>query len=423
MWGCCACPRWWGCWWSGFFSARTRWGGWDIIGIIRGSLALGPHALGWLDDSLLEIGGDLRLIALIVILLRAGFQISRRALHRVGGRALLLSFVPAACEGAAITLIAPFLLDLTLLESALLGSVLAAVSPAVVVPAMIRFIERGKGADKDIPSLVLAGASLDDVFVIVVHGVLVSAYVGGEAGVAWRFAGIPLSLVLGAAAGLGIGMAMCRLFDRFNPRATKRVLTLIAVSVLLVRLQHLLAGTVPFAAFVATMAIGFIILEKREHYAHEISARLAKVWVFAEIILFSMVSAQVNIQVAWRAGAAGAAVVALGVLSRGAGTWLCMLRSTLTLPERAFVAVAYTPKATVQAAIAAAPLAAMRAAGMDRGPGEVILAVGVLSILLTAPAGAWAIEWLGEKVLKQSVGLGNDAKEAAEESGGAEEAL
>ncbi len=386
-----------------------------LLGMLLVGVIFGPYALGWMDPSLLAIGEDLRLIALIVILLRAGFKISKRILHRVYGRALLLSFIPATAEGLAVTLIAPLFLPLSYFEAALLGSVVAAVSPAVVVPMMIDFIERGKGADKDIPSLVLAGASIDDVYVIVAHGVLVGLYVGRDVLVAWQVAGIPLSLVIGASVGAAVGVGLYKLFDRFNPRATKRVLGLIAISVLLVRLEHLLAGYVPFAAFVATMAIGFVILEKREEAAHEISVRLGKIWIFAEIILFSMVGAQVNLTVAWQAGLAGAAVIFIGLASRAAATYLCMLKSDFSFAERCFVVVSYMPKATVQAAIAAGPLIAMRTAEMDTAAGEIILAVGVLSIVLTAPAGAWAIRQLGQISLNDS-GFNGGANEGIAES-------
>ncbi len=387
-----------------------------LIGMLLVGVVLGPHVLELLDPSLLAIGPDLRLIALIVILLRVGFELSRSTLHRIGGRALLLAFIPATVEGAAITVAGPWLLGLGLLESAVLGSVLAAVSPAVVVPSMIRFVKERRGAAKDIPSMVMAAASVDDVYVIVVHSAILGVYVGSDVNVAVQFAGVPVSLILGTAAGLAVGVVLCRLFDTFNPRATKRVLVVIALSILLVRLQHLLAGVVPFAGLVSAMAIGFIILEKREHMAHELSAKLAKTWVFAEIILFSMVGAQVNIGVAWRAGAMGAALIGLGLLARGMGVALCLLGSRLNRGERFFVAVACCPKATVQAAIGSAPLLAMRSAGMDPGPGELILAIAVLSIFLTAPAGAWAINAVGRRVLEVGPESEHDAYDAVMES-------
>ena len=387
-----------------------------LIGILLTGIVLGPHVLGFIDPDLLAIGADLRLIALIVILLRVGFELSRATLHRVGGRSLLLAFVPATIEGTVIALAGPRLLGLSFLESAVLGTVLAAVSPAVVVPAMIRFIRERRGAKKDIPSMVMAAASVDDVFVIVVHSVVLGLYVGRTISLTRQIAGIPFSLLTGVAVGLTVGVGLYKLFDHFNPRATKRVLIIIAVSIMLVRLQHLLADVFPFAGLVSAMAIGFIILEKREHMAHELSAKLAKTWVFAEIILFSMVGAEVNLEVAWNAGLAGMAIIGVGLLARGAGVWCCLAGSALNAKERLFTVVAFSPKATVQAAIGAAPLLAMRTAGMDTGPGEVILAIAVLSIVLTAPTGAWAISAIGNRVLEIAPQSKHDAYDAAVES-------
>lgn len=370
-----------------------------LVGMLLVGVLLGPYATGWLDADLLAIGPDLRMIALIVILLRAGFALSRKVLHRVGGRVLLLAFLPATIEAGLITLVAPRLLGLSVLESAILGSVLAAVSPAVVVPAMLRLSKERRGAAKDIPAMVMAAASVDDVYVIVLHGIVMGLYLGRQEGLVGQVVGIPLSLITGIVIGLLVGVGLCKLFERFNPRATKRALVVIAVSILLLRLQSLLAGIFPFAGLVSAMAIGFVILERRELMAHEIAAKLAKTWVFAEIILFAMVGAQVNVGVAWHAGLAGLAVIALGLLARGFGVQLCLLGSRLNMGERLFVAVAFSPKATVQAAIGAAPLLAMRLAGMNTVPGELILAVAVLSIMLTAPAGAWGINALGKRVL------------------------
>ena len=387
-----------------------------LIGMLLVGILLGPQLLDQINPDLLAIGSDLRMIALIVILLRAGFELSRKTLHRVGVKVLLLTFIPATCEGVAITLAGPRLLGLTLMESALLGSVLAAVSPAVVVPLMIGFIKERRGAKKAIPSMVMAAASMDDIYVIVVHSVLVGLYVGRQMNLAWEIASIPLSLVLGAAAGLAIGIGLYRIFERADLWATKQVLIVIACAIFLVRLQHFLAGRVPFAGLVAAMAIGFVILERREDIAHAISARLARVWIFAEIVLFSMVGAQVNITVAWQAGLVGIAVILIGLAARSAGVMASLAGSNLTRKERLFVAVAFSPKATVQAAIGAVPLLAMRAAGMATGPGEVILAMAVLSIVLTAPAGAWAINALGRRVLSVEPEAGDNAYRAARES-------
>jgi NhaP-type Na+/H+ or K+/H+ antiporter len=378
-----------------------RWKIPGLTGMLLVGVAFGPEVLGLFSPDLAAISSDLRMIALIVILLRAGFELSKDTLRRVGLRACLFSFVPAVFEGVAITFLGRWLLGLTYLESAILGSVLAAVSPAVVVPLMIEFIERRKGTAKGIPTLILAASSIDDVFVIVVYSSLIGLYTGERANLLWKAAGIPVSIAVGIAVGLGAGYVLYRLFRRFNPRATKRLLVVLGVSVFLVALEHRLEGLVPFAALLAVMTIGFVILEKSEQMAHELSAKLAKLWVFAEIILFALVGAKVNVPVALQAGGAAAVLIGLALIARSVGSYLCLLGSNLTQPERLFVVVSYLPKATVQAAIGGAPLLAMKAAGMDTGPGEVILAVAALSILLTAPAGAWMIRLVGDRVLEQ----------------------
>ncbi len=394
-----------------------------LVGMLLLGVGLGPYVLGVLSPDLMHVSSDLRMIALIVILLRAGFELSKDTMARVGLRAAMLSWLPAVFEGAAVTVLGPRLLGLTYMESAILGSVLAAVSPAVVVPLMIRFIERRLGAEKGIPTMVLAASSVDDVFVIVIYSVLIGMYTGGHVNMAWSLAGIPISICLGIAVGLVLGWVFYKLFDRFNPRATKRVLIILGASILLVRAEHLMEGAVPFAALLAVMSIGFIILEKREHFAHEISAKLGKIWVFAEILLFCLVGAQVNVKVAWQSGLAGAALIGLALIARSIGTYLCVLGSELTTAERLFVVISYIPKATVQAAIGAAPLAAMSAAGMNTKPGEIILAIAVLSILLTAPVGAWAILLTGERILKPAPEGVSAAYEAAIESEAHEDGL
>lgn len=371
-----------------------------LIGMLFTGALLGPSVLNLLDPSLLVIGSDLRSIALIVILLRAGLELSRNTLNRVGKQALLLSFLPAAFEVAAVTLLGPPLLGLSTFESAILGCVLGAVSPAVVVPMMMRMNHERRGVAKGIPTLVLAGASIDDVTVIVAYTVMIGMYTGGEVNIAWKIAGVPLSILSGIGVGLGLGILLLYIFRKYNPRATKRALTILAISIALVQLEHWLeARDIPFAALLSVMAIGFIILEKRESAAHELSAKFGKIWVFAEIILFSMVGAQVNFRAAVDAGLKGVALVFLALIARSAGTWLCTLRAGFTTKEKLFIVISYLPKATVQAAIGSAPLAAMSAAGLPTAPGEIILAVAVMSILLTAPAGAFAIAWAGKNLL------------------------
>ncbi len=387
-----------------------------LVGMLLIGITFGPYILGMIDGNLLAVSADLRLIALIVILLRAGFELSKDTLVRVGVMALLLSFIPAVFEILAITFLGPLFLGLTRMESAILGAILGAVSPAVVVPLMIGFIKERRGAKKGIPTMMLAASSIDDVFVIVVYSILIGIYLGRKVGILWELAGIPISIGLGILVGLVIGLILYKLFKRYNPRATKRVLFILSIAILLVRLEHVLENIVPFSALIAVMAIGFIILEKREHYAHELSSKLGKIWVFAEILLFTLVGAQVNVGVALKAGLAGIALISLGLVARSIGTFLCTLGSNLNLKERFFVVIAYLPKATVQAAIGAAPLVAMKFAGMDTAPGDMILTIAVVSILYTAPLGAWAISVVGKRVLEISPEELTESKKAVMES-------
>ena len=243
------------------------------------------------------------------------------------------------------------------------------------------------------------------VFVIVIYSVLIGIYTGRQMNLVWELASIPISIVVGIAVGLATGAVLYKIFDRYSPPATHRVLTILSVAVLLMSLEHLTKDYVPFAALLAVMTIGYIILKNRSKYAHEVSAQLAKLWVPAEIVLFVMVGAQVNVKVALNTGFKGALLIFIALVFRSIGTWLSMMGTDLNNKERLFVVISYIPKATVQAAIGGAPLLAMKAAGMSTAPGETILAVAVLSILLTAPLGAWGIILSAPKLLKQEISI------------------
>lgn len=373
----------------------------ELVGMLLIGVLFGPYVLGLINPKVLDVSGELRLAALIVILLRAGFELKKETLNKIGKRAFLLSFVPAFFEIIIVTLISPWLLGLSYLEGAILGTILGAVSPAVVVPLMISFHKKGFGVKKGIPTLMLSATSLDDVIVIVIYSILIGIYTGNQVNLLWEISGIPISIITGVLIGIAVGLALIRIFDRFNPRATKRVLVIMAASVMLLKIERMIEHWVPFAALIAIMSIGFIILEKRPQYSQEISAKLAKIWVIAELVLFSLVGAEVNITVAFNTGMVGALLVLMGLIGRSAGTYLCVMGSDFNVQEKWFMVIAYLPKATVQAAIGAAPLAAMQSAGMSTEAGEVILAVAVLSILLTAPLGAWAISFTGKKWLEK----------------------
>ncbi len=365
-----------------------------LVGMLIVGILVGPYVLDLLKPDMMKVSADFRKIALIVILLRAGFELRKDTLHRVGKPALLMSTVPALFEIAAVIYLAAQFLGLSYMGAAILGSILAAVSPAVVVPLMINFMERGLGARKGIPTLILAASSVDDVFVIVIFTILVGAAVGVKVSLAWQLASIPISIVLGILVGLIPGYLLFKLFSKYDWQAPRRTLVVMALAIGLTWMEDALHGIVPVAALLGVMAVGFMILEKEEALAHIISQKLKKLWVFAELLLFVLVGAQVNIHVAWNAGAAGLLVIFIALVFRSIGTYISLMGSDLDFREKMFSVVAYIPKATVQAAIGAIPLE------MGLPGGEVILAVAVLSILVTAPIGAIGIMILGERILE-----------------------
>jgi len=364
-----------------------------LVGMLIVGILIGPYVLGLMRPEMMQVSADFRKIALIVILLRAGFELHRDTLNRVGRAAIIMSAVPAVFEIVGVVLVAPRWLHISTVEAAILGAILGAVSPAVVVPLMIDFMDRGRGSKKGIPTLILGASSVDDVFVIVIFSIFLGMCGGGKINVWSKLAEIPLSIVLGILAGIIPGYLLFRLFTKYDWRPPKRTLVVLGISIFLTWLETAVARWVPVASLLGVMAIGFIILEKAQPIAHVISQKLKKLWVFAELLLFVLVGAQVNIDVAWHAGLAGIAVIAVGLVFRSIGTWISLFGTVYNWKEKLFCVVAYIPKATVQAAIGAVPLASGVASG------EVILAVAVLSILLTAPLGAIGIMVMGERIL------------------------
>ncbi len=364
-----------------------------LIGMLIVGVLAGPFVLNIMSPEMMKVSGDFRKIALIVILLRAGFELRRDALNLVGRAAVIMSAVPAVFEIGGVMLVAPKLLHITYLEAAILGSILGAVSPAVVVPLMIDFMDRGRGAKKAIPTMILGASSLDDVFVIVLFTVFLGMYGGEQTNIFMNLSAIPVSIVLGIIVGLIPGYFLYHLFAKYDWRPPKRTMLVMGVAIVLTWLEAVCEEYVPVASLLGVMAIGFIILEKSEPIAHIISQKLKKLWIFAELLLFVLVGAQVNIHVAWKAGLAGALVIFIGLIFRSVGTYVSLIGTPFDWKEKLFCVVAYIPKATVQAAIGAIPLAAGVASG------EVILAVAVLSILLTAPIGAIGIMIFGERIL------------------------
>ena len=364
----------------------------SLLGMIIVGIILSPHCLNLVDDSILTISGDLRQIALVIILTRAGLSLNFSDLKKIGRPAILMCFVPACIEMVGTLIFAPLLLDVSILDAAIIGSVMAAVSPAVVVPRMIKLIENGYGTDKSIPQLILAGASVDDVFVIVVFTAFTTLASTGEVS-AISFIQIPTSILLGVLLGGVVGTILVWFFRRFHIRDSVKVLIILSVSFLLLELQNRLEGVVPVSGLLAIMSVGIIINQKYDVLAKRLSVKYNKLWIGAEIFLFVLVGIAVDLKYALAAGVVVILLVILALVFRMMGVAISLVKTKLNIKECLFCAVAYTPKATVQAALGTVPLA------MGLHCGEIVLAVAVISILLTAPFGAICIDNLYKKLL------------------------
>lgn len=367
----------------------------SLLGMILVGIVLGPHCLSVVDESILNISGDLRQIALVIILTRAGLSLNLVDLKKVGRPAVLMCFVPACVEMVGTIIFAPLLLGVSVLDAAIIGSVVAAVSPAVIVPRMIKLIEAGYGKEKSIPQLILAGASVDDVFVIVVFTALTTLASTGELS-ATSFIQIPVSIVLGILLGALVGVGLVWFFQKNHMRDSVKVLIILSVSFLLLEVQNRLEGIVPVSGLLAIMSMGILINQKYDVLAKRLSVKYNKLWLGAEIFLFVLVGMAVDLRYALAAGVRVILLIVVALLFRMIGVVLSLTRTKLSAKERLFCAVAYTPKATVQAAIGAIPLA------MGLECGSMVLTVAVVSILLTAPLGAFLVDNLYKRLLKRS---------------------
>lgn len=363
-----------------------------LLGMLIAGIVLGPFALDLIDGSILFLSADLRQLALMIILARAGLSLNLGDLRQVGRPAILLCFVPACFEIIGMVLLAPPIMGISILDAAILGSVVAAVSPAVVVPRMLRLMEQGYGTDKCIPQMIMAGASVDDVFIIVLFTSFTSL-ASGERISTMRLLEIPASILLGIIVGAVIGWLMSAFFNKVHMRDSAKVLILLSTAFLLVTVEKMLAATVPFSGLLAIMAVGIILLRFSPALASRLSSKLSKLWVAAEILLFVLVGATMDLGYAVSAGASAVVLLLLVLLFRMAGVLVCLLGTMLSRKERIFCMVAYAPKATVQAAIGGIPLA------MGLPCGNLVLTVAVLSILVTAPLGAFGIDWLHARLL------------------------
>ncbi len=366
-----------------------------LLGMLLSGIVLGPHVLDLIAPNILAISADLREIALIVILVRAGLSLDLRDLRKVGRPALLMCFIPATFEIIGIILLAPPLLGISHLEAAILGTILGAVSPAVVVPKMIHLIESGHGRKHSIPQLIMAGASADDIYNIVLFTSFMGIYAGQGFSPAAMLA-IPVSILTGIAIGIVSGLVLVRIFRKLHVRDTVKVLVILGMSFLLVGLQDLVSTIVPFSGLLAVMTLGGTILKSYDILARRISGKFSKIWVAAELVLFVLVGAEVDIRYAAGAGLAVIALVLGGLMFRSAGTWISVGGAGLSRREKLFCIIAYLPKATVQAAIGALPLAAGVTAG------NIILTTAVVAILVSAPLGAIGIERTHDRLLDRA---------------------
>lgn len=363
-----------------------------LLGMLITGIVLGPYALNVISPSLLGISVELRQAALVIILIRAGIALDIKDLKKVGRPAMLMCFVPACFEITGMILIAPLLLEISVLEAAIMGAVIAAVSPAVIVPKMLFLMENKIGTKKSIPQMIMAGGAVDDVFVIVLFTAFTTLATGNELSTG-SFVQIPVSIITGLFLGIATGWGLAGFFKRYRMRDSVKVIILMSVAFLFLAVEGWLQGTIAVSGLLAVMAMGGAILKFYPVLANRISPKFSKLWVAAEIILFVLVGATVDIQYATAAGAAAVAVILLALAFRMAGVFICLLKTGLTGKERLFCMIAYTPKATVQAAIGSLPLA------MGLPCGKIVLTVAVLAILITAPLGALGIDLTYKKLL------------------------
>ena len=372
-----------------------------LLGLLATGIILGPYVLDLIDSSILSISAELRKIALIIILTKAGLNLDISKLREIGKTAVFMCFVPATFELVGVVIFAPKLLGISLMEAAILGSVMAAVSPAVVVPRMVKLMDEGYGNDKGIPQLILAGASVDDVYVIVLFSTFTGMMQGKGTSVL-SFINIPLSIILGIIIGLLSGYLLALYFEKIHIRDTSKVLLILSFSFILVVIEDKLTTTITFSALIAIMFIGIGLQRKREVVAKRLSVKYGKLWVGAEVFLFVLVGATVNIEYLGNVGLKALVIILCALIFRMLGVFLCLIGTSLSSKERLFTMMAYTPKATVQAAIGSIPLS------LGFACGNTVLTIAVLAIVLTAPLGAFAIDLSYKKLLhKKNDNKGN----------------
>ena len=372
----------------------------SLMGMIFTGMILSPNILNLLDESILIISPDLRKLALVIILTRAGLSLDLNDLKKVGRPAFLMCFIPACFEILGVILIAPKLLGVTILEAAIMGTVIAAVSPAIIVPRMINLIDKKIGSKNNIPQLIMAGASVDDIFVIVLFTALTGLAGGNNISIS-SFTSIPISIITGIIFGIVVGVLLIKLFKKYHIRDSIKIIIILSISFLLIECENILEGILPMSGLLAIMSMGIVFKQKYEILAKRLSVKYNKLWLAAEVILFVLVGATVNLSYVSSSGLMATVVILFAMILRMIGVFICLLKTKLSIRERLFCMIAYTPKATVQAAIGSIPLSM----GLDCG--NLVLTVAVLSIIITAPLGAIAIDKTYKELLCDNINDNN----------------
>ncbi|KZX16906.1 K(+)/H(+) antiporter NhaP2 [Methanobrevibacter cuticularis] len=364
-----------------------------FIGLIGIGVLLGPFGFNFLHGTFLALSRELATLAIVILLIRAGLGISQDSIRKAGRPAITMGFLPSIFEGMSVAIIAPFILGISFIEGGMLGFVLGAVAPAILVPSMLSLMDRGLGTKKSIPTILLAGASADDVVAITIFSSFLGVYFGTNVNIAWIIIGIPISLILGLISGFLIGIILLNLFRKWDFSPTEKVLMILSAGLLLNGLSQALDGIVPIAGLLGVMVIGFMMFNRTPKVAIKLSNKFRKIWVLAEIVVFVMLGAQLNVSLAVSLLIPGLAIVSFGLLFRSIGVYVSLLGTNLNLKEKIFSMIAYFPKATVQATIGAIPFA------MGIASGEIIIAIAAIGIIFSAPIGAIGIRVLGDKLL------------------------
>lgn len=365
-----------------------------LVGMLMAGIVIGPCVLNVVDPSIIGISLDIRKIALIVILIRAGLALNLKELRQVGRPAVLMSFVPACFEMSVVVLVAPRLLGISQLDAAIVGVVLAAVSPAVIVPKMLNLMERKIGTQKSIPQMIMSAGTIDDLFLITLFTVFTGMALGGDFSVS-ALASVPVAVLTGVVVGLLVGYLLCIYFKKIHVRDSIKVLIIMSVSFFLLALESLCEGIIPISGLLAVMALGIALLQFYAPLAHRLSGKFSKIWLVAELLLFVLVGVSLDIDYALSAGVAAVALIFIALVGRMVGVYVCLIGTKLNMKERLFCMLAYIPKATVQAAMGSIPLS------MGLECGHIVLTVAVISILITAPLGAFAIDLSYERLLEK----------------------